>query len=431
MARKIYQLIYRRIITILVTLLCLGLVIAWVGTYCLSRNLITSQAMQHASVAVQTLNEARKLYSASNINRIRSIDGVTVTPGYHAVEGGIPNPATYTIELGDRLSDPDRGMLFRLYSNYPFPNRQLTGGPQDRFQRDALDYLEKHPESLYYRTEKLGKSYAFRYAEAVLMEPSCVACHNRLPNSPKKDWEVGQVRGAVEVTQPLDRVMLIAQDGLTAIYTALTGIIALAIAGLVLVIGRLRTINQELEEKVSERTAALSHLANLDGLTQLANRRQFDTCIQQEWLRMQRNCWPLSLILCDVDCFKKYNDTYGHQAGDDCLRAVAQVLRRNIKRTGEVAARYGGEEFAIILPNVNSFDAIQVATLIQEEIDALKIPHETALNCTYVTLSMGISTMVPRENSSYQQLIQSADKALYQAKYQGRNCFVVWGDRPA
>ena len=193
----------------------------------------------------------------------------------------------------------------------------------------------------------------------------------------------------------------------------------------------MRTINQELEEKVSERTAALSHLANLDGLTQLANRRQFDTRIQQEWQRAQRNCWPLSLILCDVDCFKKYNDTYGHQAGDDCLRAVAQVLKRNIKRAGEVAARYGGEEFAIILPNVNSFDAIQVATLIQEEIDALKIPHETALNCTYVTLSMGISTMVPRENSSYQQLIQSADKALYQAKHQGRNCFVVWGDRPA
>ncbi|MGD1700365.1 diguanylate cyclase domain-containing protein [Dapis sp. BLCC M229] len=429
LCKLLYQLLYMRVIIILVTLLCLGFGIALVGTYYLSINLVDSQTMHYAKVAVKTLNEARILYSKNVVNRLKSMDGIVAIAEYHTVKGGIPNPATYTIELGERLSDKSEGILFRLYSNYPFPNRQLTGGPQDKFEWDALTYLKEHPEASFYRKEQFGDRLSFRYTEAVLMEPSCVACHNTLRSSPRKDWKVGQVRGIVEITQPVDNLTLIAEDGLKIIYTVLMTIIALAISGLILVIGRFRAINQELEQKVLERTAALNHLATIDELTQLLNRRHFNLLLQQEWQRMQRQQQPLSLILCDVDHFKKYNDTYGHLAGDNCLRAVAQVLDSSAKRSGEFAARYGGEEFAIVLPGVNCIEATKVATIIMNAIHCLKIPHKTSLNHSYITLSMGIASTIPNDKNSPEQLIKSADIGLYQAKEEGRDRFIIWNER--
>lgn len=427
--RILYNLLYKRPIVILVTLLCVGLVVALKGSYYLSINLVDSQAMQYARVAVKTMNEARKFYSSNVVGRVRSIDEVTVSPEYHSIDSGIPNPATYTIELGERISDTSEGMLFRLYSGYPFPNRQKTGGPRDRFQRDALTYLTENPEASFYRKEKFADRLSFRYAEAVIMEPSCVACHNKLPNSPKKDWKVGEVRGIVEITQPLDNIMLIAEDGLKAIYTTLGIVIALAISGLVLVVERFRTLNQELEWKVAERTFALNRLATVDELTQLVNRRQFNKLLEQEWRRGLRKQLPLSLILCDVDCFKNYNDTYGHLAGDDCLRCVGRVLQSSVKGGGEVAARYGGEEFAIVLPEVDSVEASKVAALIRHNIHQLKIIHETSVSKKYITLSMGIATFIPSLNNSHQQLIKAADEALYEAKDGGRDRFVVFNPK--
>ena len=423
--KELYQLLCKHVILVLIAFLCLGLTITFMGAHYLFMNLVEAQAIQYAEAAVQTLNEARKLYSSNVVHRVTAIDGVTVGAEYHNLNGGIPNPATYTIELGERLSDEPEGMLFKLYSDYPFPNRRLTGGAKDQFERDALAYLKANPTDSFYRKEKIGDCLLFRYTQAVIMEPSCVTCHNTLSNSPKKNWEIGEVRGVVEVTQSLSRITLIAQDGLKAIYTVLATIIALAVSGLVLVIHRLRTINRDLEIQVAERTAKLSHLANLDGLTQLANRRQFDRVIQREYFRTRRKQEPISLIMCDVDYFKSYNDTYGHQAGDDCLCAIAQVLKGNIKRSGELAARYGGEEFAIILPNVDGVGATQIATMIQNEMHHLKIPHDNLKAKPYVTLSMGIVTAIPGPNDSCQQLIKTADKALYQAKNQGRDRFVV------
>ena len=351
---RLYQLVYERVVIILIVLLCLSLGIAFFGSYYLSINLVESQAMQYAMVSVKTLNEARRLYSQNVIRRLEEIDDVTVSPEYHSISGGIPNPATYTIELGDSLSDKSAGMLFRLYSEYPFPNRKKTGGPQDRFEREALNYLKQYPQKSFYRKEYIGDRLVFRYTEGVLMEASCVACHNALPNSPKKNWKLGELRGIVQITQPLDNILLIAQDGLKTIYIALTIIFSIAISGLVLVLGRFRETNRRLEEKVIKRTIALHRLATTDALTKLANRRQFDKILEREWQRSSLTKQSLSLILCDVDYFKKYNDTYGHQAGDNCLRAVAQVLQKNIEYPGAVAARYGGEEFAIILPNLDT-----------------------------------------------------------------------------
>ncbi len=195
----------------------------------------------------------------------------------------------------------------------------------------------------------------------------------------------------------------------------------------------LASINDDLKKDIAMRMAVeralqeanrnLDILAKIDGLTKMANRRQFDENLTLEWKRMRREKLPLSLIICDVDCFKLYNDTYGHIAGDDCLRAIAQVIKNSMKRPSDFTARYGGEEFAIILSNTDSEGAAKIAEIIRANIQALGIPHRTSLAADSVTLSLGIASLIPDETSTVEDLLTLADKALYEAKSQGRNCF--------
>jgi len=166
----------------------------------------------------------------------------------------------------------------------------------------------------------------------------------------------------------------------------------------------------------------LKYLASIDGLTQIANRRQFDEQLEHEWRRMMRQQTPLSLILCDIDFFKPYNDTYGHQAGDVCLQQVAAALNRSINRAGDLAARYGGEEFVVILPDTELEGAVHIVKKIQARIQALAIVHKSSPHHC-ITLSFGITTVIPTQEILPETLITAADAALYQAKDQGRNTF--------
>jgi diguanylate cyclase (GGDEF)-like protein len=165
----------------------------------------------------------------------------------------------------------------------------------------------------------------------------------------------------------------------------------------------------------------LKLLANIDSLTKLSNRRDFDRYIEQEWERMQRSRSPLSLIMCDVDFFKNYNDRYLHPNGDKCLIKVAMALRNTVRRTGDLVARYGGEEFAVILPNTDALGAVSVAEKIRLAVKDLQITHESSAIAPYVTVSVGVSTIIPTHESEFQTLIDTADRALYQAKFQGRD----------
>jgi diguanylate cyclase (GGDEF)-like protein len=175
--------------------------------------------------------------------------------------------------------------------------------------------------------------------------------------------------------------------------------------------------NQELEKANRQ----LRYLVNFDGLTQVANRRYFDQYLQQEWSRLQREQQPLSLILCDIDYFKNYNDYYGHQAGDDCLHKVAQALKNTIKRASDLVCRYGGEEFVVILPNTDLAGAIKVSQLIQGAIKELQLLHPHSSVSEKITLSLGIRCEIPNPESSVKSLINAADHALYQAKKLGRD----------
>jgi diguanylate cyclase (GGDEF)-like protein len=193
----------------------------------------------------------------------------------------------------------------------------------------------------------------------------------------------------------------------------------------------LENANYVLERRVEERTAELERanrelqrLSEVDGLTQIANRRSFDQYLAQEWQHLQREQQALSLILCDVDFFKKYNDFYGHQGGDCCLRRVAQVLRQTVKRPADLVARYGGEEFAIILPFTDFKGAIAVARSIQHEIYQSRLPHVNSEVSEFLTLSLGVTSVVPTSTTSSEQLVAAADEALYAAKRQGRDRYI-------
>lgn len=172
----------------------------------------------------------------------------------------------------------------------------------------------------------------------------------------------------------------------------------------------LRLVNQELER-----------LVNLDGLTQIANRRCFNDRIIYEWNRLHRERKPLALLMFDVDYFKRYNDHYGHQLGDECLVRIAQAVHNLIQRPADLVARYGGEEFIVILPNTNIAGAITVAQRVHNCIKELKIPHLYSEVSNIVTISQGIACAVPDLERSPYTLIQNVDLALYQAKQQGRN----------
>lgn len=165
----------------------------------------------------------------------------------------------------------------------------------------------------------------------------------------------------------------------------------------------------------------LQRLVGLDGLTEVANRRRFDEYLHQEWQRLTRIQQPLSLILADIDHFKAYNDTYGHPAGDDCLRQVAQTMQRAVQRATDLVARYGGEEFAVILPHTSQEGARRVAANLQAQVQALQLPHRGSGVSAVVTLSLGVVTTIPHLFSTPVALLSAADEALYQAKRAGRN----------
>lgn len=178
----------------------------------------------------------------------------------------------------------------------------------------------------------------------------------------------------------------------------------------------------ELYQQLAMANRKLQRLAACDYLTQVANRRRFDEYLEQQWHRQAREQKPISLLLCDIDFFKVYNDTYGHLKGDECLQQVAAAISRSVKRPTDLVARYGGEEFAVILPNTNSQEALNIAQSIRQAVKALKIPHIGSTVSDFVSLSIGIATQVPTPHSSAFHLIATADEALYRAKASGRDC---------
>lgn len=178
---------------------------------------------------------------------------------------------------------------------------------------------------------------------------------------------------------------------------------------------------EESRAKLAEANRTLQRLSSLDGLTGIANRRSFDETLQKEWNRAMRNEKSIGLIMLDIDFFKLYNDHYGHQGGDDCLKKVANGLESAIHRETDFLARYGGEEFSAILPDTDLKGSMKVAEEMRQSIRALRLEHAKSKVSDIVSISIGVSALIPQKGDNPDILVAASDQALYKAKEKGRD----------
>jgi len=192
--------------------------------------------------------------------------------------------------------------------------------------------------------------------------------------------------------------------------------------------GRARDLEQLLDERtrqLEEANKALRRQATVDGLTGISNHRHFRDFLESEWRRSLRDRSALSIVMIDIDYFKTYNDSFGHQAGDECLRRVADALSRAVGRPGDLVARYGGEEFVAVLADTDADGAMVVAERLRERVESMRIPHPRSQCSRWVTVSCGPATAFPSRDSQPDELVGEADRALYRAKREGRNRAVI------
>lgn len=182
---------------------------------------------------------------------------------------------------------------------------------------------------------------------------------------------------------------------------------------------------EKLQEELKKSNALLQRLSVLDGLTGISNRRHFDEMLDQEWKRAVREKLEIALVLLDIDFFKKYNDGYGHQDGDDCLKQVASTLYGTIQRTSDFLARYGGEEFVAILPGTDVEGAVKLAEEMRANVEKKNIPHAYSDVANHISISLGIAVMQPDMSDKPEFLLAKADDALYKAKEEGRNRYIL------
>ena len=188
-------------------------------------------------------------------------------------------------------------------------------------------------------------------------------------------------------------------------------------------LARIRThlLLRQMVLALEEANQKLERLSFLDGLTNIANRRRFDEFLHIEWRRAAREAAPLSVILADIDFFKAYNDTYGHEAGDEILKKVAGALAATVNRPADLVARYGGEEFVVALPGTDAAGALVLAERLRAAVEALAVAHSTSRAAAHVTISVGVATTIPERGAAPEALVAAADQALYEAKHDGRN----------
>ena len=438
--------------TILVLALIFGVAIAVTLFYTarLGRNLIESAALGEAARLTVALAEFRTLYTSEVVVRAQQ-RGIEVTHDYATREGAIPLPATLSMLLGDQIGQAGSGATVRLFSNYPFPWR-TNGGAQDDFEQQAIEQLQQNPAQPFFRFEKVSGKGVLRYATADLMRASCISCHNSHPDSPKTDWEVGDVRGVLEVTLPLDVAVAETRSGLRGLTLLLVTLGVMGLSGLALVVRRLRRSSFELSQKVDERTADLEyhkerleaeiaqrtaaedqlrHDAMRDALTGLSNRAvlvdHLNGCIERA---KRHHDYKFALLFLDLDRFKVINDSLGHTVGDQLLVAIAQRLDGCLRSMDTIArpegtavSRLGGDEFVILLDDISDVaDASRVAQRIQ---DAVTKPFHLSGHEIATSASIGIALSATGYENA-QDILRDADTAMYRAKAAGKACFEVF-----
>ncbi len=310
------------------------------------------------------------------------------------------NPAFMTRQISEIAMEQEAltqtGVLvqFHITSLKPIRPQNKPTAIEERFLKE----FEKGVKEKGIFTKK-GAENSYFYMAPLLTTKSCLKCHA------KQGYKEGDIRGGISVTSSF--VMKI------PLLSLLLGHVAIGLVGLfgiVLTVGRLSRAYETIREQ-----------AIFDALTGVPNRRSFSERLLTEYKLSRRHQQPLSIIMCDVDYFKAYNDAYGHSSGDLCLKKVAQTIKASLKRPGDSCARYGGEEFAVILPNTPLDGAMHIAEKIRSNIEELGIPHKSSLSEKVVTISLGVATSAGTALSSHEELVKHSDTALYKAKERGRN----------
>lgn len=346
-------------------------------------------------------------------------DQIVITRRWNARHGGVYVPVTPETQPNPYFKDPKRDLrisddLTLTLVNPTFMTRQLAEIAQQskgiqfhitslkplRPENQPTDWeaeaLRQFEQGLAEKGEIVGER-SYRYMAPLITEKACLRCHE------EQGYREGDVRGGVSVTLP--RVAAIPLAALTFSHLAigLSGLLVIAIMGQML-----SGYHRQLREQ-----------AMVDSLTGVRNRRFFNEQFQQTWRSGRRQRTPLAVILCDIDHFKDYNDTFGHPAGDQCLRQVAQALQAKLRRGGDYCARYGGEEFVLVLPNTGLPGLRDFAEELRQAVLDLNIRHPNSPTGG-VTISLG-GTVAEDAYPDPEVLVQQADQALYRAKQQGRN----------
>jgi diguanylate cyclase (GGDEF)-like protein len=352
-------------------------------------------------------------------------DQIVITRKWNAGHGGVYVPVTGDTRpnpyLGDPLRDIEVNRNLKLTKVNPaFMTRQIAeiAAQQEgiRFHITSLKSIrpENKPtthEENALKSFETGKKEigeiiteesrsSFFYMAPLITEEACLKCHA------KQGYKEGDIRGGISVTLPfLPEIPFM---------SLIIGHFTIGLAGLCGIIFFGVKLDRAYEK--------IKKQAVIDALTGIPNRRSFSERIPEEFRNSRRNKLPLSIIMCDIDNFKSYNDTYGHTRGDECLKQIAQIIKKTLQRPRDFCARYGGEEFVIVLPDTSEEGAVRVAEEIRETIQKTEIPHANSSPLDVVTLSLGVSTMIGDALTHYEKLVQQADKALYMAKQKGRNC---------
>lgn len=388
--------------------------------------LLKETALHTASNFSSVIAEVRSLYTSDVVNAAIA-HGMTVSHNYSNIENAIPLPATFSMRLGEMLEQKNHDVKSSLYSAYPFPWREEKGGLADEFSKIAWGELSRNQAKPYVQFVETDSGLVLRYATADVMRPGCVDCHNTHPQSPKRDWKAGDLRGILEITLPLktgsqqvDRQI----QSMQLIYSAI-GLLIFFIIGFASYRVKLsRTALKIRSEELESANTKLKNLSEIDALTGIPNRRHYNAQLATEISNARRSKTPLSMLVIDIDYFKQYNDSYGHERGDHVLRRVAELAQICLIRETDFIARYGGEEFVVILPFTDTAGAAKMAETIRERIEADRIVHEFGPQRQHITVSIGVATQ-DHERKNPDALFKRADAALFKAKEQGRNCWVV------
>jgi diguanylate cyclase (GGDEF)-like protein len=388
----------------------------------LQSSLLRASAVYTASIFSEILIDVRTLYT-SEVVQPASDFGMDVTHDYLLTGNAIPLPATFSMRLGELIGKHPTGASSRLYSAYPFPWRGVEGGLNDDYRKKAWDELSRDQGKPYMQFVETGQGLVLRYAVADVMRPACVECHNTHPQSPKRDWQVGNLRGVLEVMIPLQNLNQRVSDQLVNIRLIYSLIGFLMLVGFFLTVHRLKLSEGMLRLRSNDLEVAnqqLKDISESDALTQIANRRCYDARLKIEVSTAKRSDTSLSMLLIDIDYFKLYNDGYGHEQGDEALVRVAGIVNNCMLRGTDFLARYGGEEFVVLLPFTDVEGAISIAENIRAKIEAAAIPHKFSPHGNCITASVGIATQSGADIDAG-NLFRIADEALYNAKANGRN----------